>query len=52
MWSLGFGVYAILTVDGHYLTAVGAGGRVTDTIHSDATNIAAWEKFRLICTNP
>jgi len=39
--------YTIKTVNGHYLTAVGAGGRITDTIHSDATQVGSWEKFRL-----
>ena len=33
------------TVNGHYLTAVGGGGRTTDTIHSDATQVGSWEKF-------
>ncbi|WP_338246887.1 fascin domain-containing protein [Dictyobacter halimunensis] len=37
-----------LTSNGHYLTAVGAGGRTTDVIHSDATRIGSWEKFTLI----
>ena len=27
----------ILTVNGHFLTAVGGGGRIDDVIHSDAT---------------
>jgi hypothetical protein len=36
------------TVNGHYLTAVGAGGRNTDVIHTDATRIGSWEKFTLI----
>ena len=35
-------------VNGHYLTAVG-GGRTTDTIHTDATRVAAWEKFTVSC---
>lgn len=39
---------AIQTVDGHYLTAVGGGGRTTDVIHTDATRIGSWEKFTLI----
>ncbi len=38
----------IQTVDGHYLTAVGGGGRTTDVIHTDATRIGSWEKFTLI----
>src|SRR5215469_16117527 len=36
------------TVNGHYLTAVGGGGRTTDVIHTDATRVGAWEKFTLI----
>jgi hypothetical protein len=36
------------TVNGHYLTAVGGGGRTTDVIHTDATQIGAWEKFTLV----
>lgn len=36
------------TVNGHYLTAVGGGGRITDVIHTDATRIGSWEKFTLI----
>ena len=31
----------------HYLTAVGAGGRITDVLHSDATRVGSWEKFTL-----
>jgi hypothetical protein len=42
-------VYSIQTVDGHFLTAVGGGGRTTDTIHSDATGINGWEKFHMHC---
>jgi hypothetical protein len=38
---------ALETVDGHYLTAVGGGGRTTDVIHSDATRVGSWEEFRL-----
>jgi hypothetical protein len=36
------------TVNGHYLTAVGAGGRTTDVLHTDATVVRSWEKFTLI----
>ncbi|MGZ3775665.1 MAG: fascin domain-containing protein [Pseudobdellovibrionaceae bacterium] len=39
---------AIRTYNGHYLTAVGGGGRTTDVIHTDATHRLAWEKFTLI----
>lgn len=41
-------VCAIKTYNGHYLTAVGGGGRTTDVIHTDATKIGSWEKFTLI----
>ena len=41
--------FAIQTIDGHYLTAVGGGGRTTDVIHSDATQVQAWEIFRFNC---
>ena len=40
---------AIKTYNGHYLIAVGGEGRITDTIHSDATQIQAWERFALVC---
>jgi hypothetical protein len=40
-------VCAMQTFNGHYLTAVGGGGRISDVIHSDATRIQAWEKFTL-----
>ena len=37
--------YGLLTTNGHWLTAVGGGGRTTDVIHSNATLLQAWEKF-------
>jgi hypothetical protein len=39
---------AFQTVNGHYVTAMGAGGRTTDVIHTNATRIQSWEKFTLI----
>lgn len=36
------------TYNGHFLTAVGGGGRTTDVIHSDATWQRSWEMFRLV----
>ncbi|MCM2350557.1 MAG: hypothetical protein NDI69_11100 [Bacteriovoracaceae bacterium] len=39
----------IRTYDGHYVTAVGGGGRITNVIHTDATRVGNWEKFRLNC---
>ena len=47
--SLGGDLYALKTVSGNYITAVGGGGRTTDVLHTDATRIGAWEKFRLNC---
>jgi len=41
---------SIQTVNtGNHLTAVGGGGRASDVIHSDATQIQAWELFRFTC---
>jgi hypothetical protein len=34
-------------VNGHYLTAVSGGGRITDVFHSDATQLRDWEKITL-----
>jgi hypothetical protein len=39
---------SIQTNNGHYLTAVGGGGRTTDVIHTDATRVGSWELFTLI----
>ena len=33
----------------NFLTAVGGGGRTTDVIHSDATQVQAWELFLFNC---
>jgi hypothetical protein len=44
-------VYSIATIDGHFLTAVGGGGRTSDVIHSDATAANGWEKFHIHCAN-
>jgi hypothetical protein len=44
--------YAFKTVNGHYLTAVGGGGHrgeLQDTLHSDATKVDDWEKFKVFC---
>jgi len=38
----------IQAYDGHYLTAVGGGGRINDVIHSNATQAKAWERFTLV----
>jgi hypothetical protein len=43
----GGGTCAFQTSNRHFLTAVG-GGRITNVIHTDATNIDAWEKFTLV----
>jgi hypothetical protein len=41
-------VCSIQTYDGHFLSAVGGGGRTTDVIHSDARQVKSWEKFTLV----
>lgn len=50
------GHYAIsMTKDAfhtYYITAVADGGRTTDVIHTDATVVKAWEKFRFINGGP
>ena len=42
---------AIQTIDGHYLTAVNSGGigSAFEAIHSNATQIQAWERFFFSC---
>jgi hypothetical protein len=45
---VGSSTCALQTINGHFLTAVGGGGRTTDVLHTDATRIAAWEKFTLV----
>jgi hypothetical protein len=42
-WTLGFSAAEAPTAP-----AVGGGGRTTDVLHTDATRIAAWEKFTLV----
>jgi hypothetical protein len=42
------GYYALATINGSYVTAVGAGGKVADALHSDARQIQDWEKFRIV----
>jgi hypothetical protein len=48
------GWFAFQTVDGHYLTAVNSGGigSAFEAIHSDATQIQAWEEFYIHCAGP
>jgi hypothetical protein len=40
--------YAFQTVDGHFITANQGGGRITNTISSNATEVRGWEMFRLL----
>ena len=43
-----YGSFAIQTLRGFFLTAVGGGGHDSgDTIHTDAVNVAEWERFNL-----
>ncbi|MDF0644446.1 MAG: hypothetical protein P0111_10470 [Nitrospira sp.] len=45
--------YGIQTIKGRYLTAMGAGGKYQDAIHTDATQIKGWEQFRIVkCGDP
>ena len=39
--------FAFQTQTGNFVTAVGGGGRTTDVIHTDATQVQAWEEFSL-----
>ncbi len=41
----------IQAFDGHYMTAVGGGGRTSDVIHTNAVNASTWERFTLIDSN-
>ena len=43
-----FAVCTIQSFDGHYLSAVGGGGRTTDVIHSNATQASTWETFTFV----
>ena len=40
--------YGLQTIKGNYLTAMGAGGKYQDAIHSNATEIKGWEQFRIV----
>ena len=40
--------FAIQTIRGNYLTAVGEGGKYEDAVHTDATQIGLWEHFRIV----
>lgn len=40
--------YGIKCYDGHYLTAVGGGGRTSDVVHSNASRIKSWEEFKFV----
>jgi hypothetical protein len=45
--------YGIQTIKGNYLTAMGAGGKYQDALHTDATQIKGWEQFRIVkCGDP
>jgi hypothetical protein len=40
--------YAIQTIKGFYITAVGAGGKYENAYHTDSKQIQDWEKFRIV----
>ena len=44
--SSGATYYELYTIGKRDVTAVGAGGQYEDAIHTDATNVGAWEEFR------
>ncbi|BFU96676.1 MAG: conserved exported protein of unknown function [Nitrospira sp.] len=45
--------YGLQTIKGNYLTAMGAGGKYQDAIHTNATQIKGWEQFRIVkCGDP
>jgi hypothetical protein len=43
-----FAVCTIQSFDGHYLSAIGGGGRTTDVIHTNATQASTWETFTMV----
>lgn len=47
----GNGLFAIQTINGHFITATGGGNQTRDAIHANATVMGSWELFRLDCIN-
>jgi hypothetical protein len=47
--SRGNGLYALQTINGHFITATGGGNQTSDAIHANATAMDSWELFRLDC---
>ena len=41
-------ICTIQSFDGHYLSAIGGGGRTTDVIETNRTAISTWETFQLV----
>ncbi|SLM49183.1 conserved exported protein of unknown function [Nitrospira japonica] len=39
------GTYTMKTYDGHFLTALGGGGKANDAFHTDATKASTWEYY-------
>jgi hypothetical protein len=50
VWLPDDGAYALQTADGfNYVTAVDGGGLANgDNLHTDATRVDAWEKFKIV----
>jgi hypothetical protein len=42
------GHVAFMTANGHYLTAVGAGNKTSDALHTDAMRVGGWERFSFV----
>ena len=47
LWRDTSGHFAFQTYSGNFITAVDGGGLTSDVIHTDATDIAAWEEFQI-----
>ena len=47
IWHDSAGHVAFQTSGGNFITAVSGGGLTSDVIHTDATDIAAWEEFQI-----
>jgi hypothetical protein len=47
LWHDSAGHIAFQTSAGNFITAVGGGGLTSNVIHTDATDIAAWEEFQI-----
>jgi hypothetical protein len=42
-------IFALQARDGHFLTALGAGGQHSAAFNSNATRVGSWERFHIVC---